>query len=123
MYFLYETERRIETSADVYVEINGPEGVPISEAEAARLIRQGYTTYSEALTRKANHGGAGRGQGRTTTKPKSAVSLTLDDENIHWVDAFGVGESRSDKINTILTTHRQRIEQMIKKADELNERF
>lgn len=62
--------------------------------------------------RKPGSGGKREGSGRKKGIEKPVVAITIDQANKDWVDQFGIGRSFSDKVNRILTAHRERIEQM-----------
>ncbi|WP_234735308.1 hypothetical protein [Tellurirhabdus bombi] len=73
------------------------------------------------MEKEKTHGGKRQGAGRKEGKTKISIPVTLDTDLIEYIDTLG--KKRSAVINKIIRTHKDRIEQMIREADEANERF
>lgn len=66
-------------------------------------------------------GGAGRGQGRKEGKTKSSRTVSLDNDLWKWIDSLG--GKYSAQLNKITKAHRNRILDIIREVDELQDRF
>ena len=67
------------------------------------------------------HGGNRPGAGRKDPVTKTSINVTLDTDLVNWLD--NLGSKRSAQLNKIVRAHKNRIDQLIAEADELQERY